>query len=76
MKFAIFLKHFLLSFLFNNKTLRLNNLKTRIAMNVNILVFVICVESIIYLLLYKLHGCTLNFDCLLAPYYAVNIPSF
>ena len=29
-------------------------------MNVKISVFVICVEAIIYLLLYNLHGCTFN----------------
>ena len=34
--------------------LRLNNLKTRIAMNEKIPVFVICVKAIIYLLLYNL----------------------
>ena len=38
-----------------NKTLWLSNLKTRIAMNVKITVFVICVEVIIYWLLYNLH---------------------
>ena len=37
-----------------NKTLQLNNLKTRIAMNAKISVFVICVEAIIYLLLCNL----------------------
>ena len=47
-----------MSFLFINKTLRLNNLKTRAAMNAKISVFVICVEAIIYLLLYNLHNCT------------------
>ena len=56
LKVAYFLT-FLLSFLFINKTLRLNNLKTRTAMNV---VFVICVETIIYLLLCNLHDCTFN----------------
>ena len=54
---------FLLSFLFINKTLRLNNLKSRTAMNAKISVFIICVEAIIYLLLYNLHDCT--FKCLL-----------
>ena len=39
-----------------NKTLRLNNLKTRTAMNGKISVFVICVEAIIYLLLYNMHS--------------------
>ena len=47
-----------MSFLFINKTLRLNNLKTRTAMNAKISVFVVCVEAIIYLLLYNLHDCT------------------
>ena len=37
-------------FLFLNKTSRLNNLKTRTAMNAKISVFVNCVEAIIYLL--------------------------
>ena len=45
--------YFLLSFLFINKTLRLNNLKTRKAMNAKVPVF-------IYLLLYNLHDCTFN----------------
>ena len=49
-----------MSFLFVNKTSRLNNPKTRPAMNVKISVFVICVEAIIYLLLYNLHECTFN----------------
>ena len=38
-----------------NKTLRLNNVKTKTAMNAKISLFVICVEPIIYLLLYNLH---------------------
>ena len=38
----------MLSFLFINKTLRLNNLKIRTAMNAIISVFVICFEAIIY----------------------------
>ena len=41
-----------------NKTLRLNNLETRAAMNAKILLFVICVEAITYLSLYNLHDCT------------------
>ena len=66
MKFTIFLKSslifmFLLSFLFINKTLRHNNLKTRAVMNAKIAVFVICVEVIIYLLLCDMHDCT--FKC-------------
>ena len=47
-----------MSFLFINKPLRLNNLKTKTAMNAKISVFVVCVEAIIYLLLYSLHDCT------------------
>ena len=43
-----------------NKTLRLNNLKTRTDINEKISVFVICDEAITYLLLYNLHNCTLN----------------
>ena len=38
----------------------LNNLKSRTAMNVKILLFVVCVEAIMYLLLYYLHGFTFN----------------
>ena len=41
-----------------NKALQLNNLKHRTAMNEKTLLFVICVEAIIYLLLYSLHDCT------------------
>ena len=48
--------------IFSYKSLRLRNLKTRTAMNANILVFVICVEGIMYLLLYNLDGCTLSFN--------------
>ena len=44
-----------MSFLFINKTLRLNKLKTRLIKNAKISAFVICVEVIIYLLLYNLH---------------------
>ena len=43
-----------MSFLLISKTLRLNNLKTRTAMNTKISVLVICVEEIICLLLYSL----------------------
>ena len=49
-------------FLFKTKTLRLNNLKTRTALNAKISVFVICVEVIMYLLLHNLHDCTFNLD--------------
>ena len=47
-----------MSFLFINKTLRVNNLKTRAAANANVSVFVIYVEAIIYLLLHNLHDGT------------------
>ena len=65
MKIDIFLK---INLLFNsfyfvfvlNKTLRLNNLKTKTDMSVKIPVFVTCVKVIIYLLLYNLHECTFN----------------
>ena len=80
MKFAIFLKSILL---FNsfccllNKTLRLNNLKTRPAMNEKISVFVFCVEAIIYLLLYNLHDCTFKvkkFNMVSAVYLVIHVP--
>ena len=51
---------FLLCFLFINKTLRLNNLKTRTDMNAKISVFIICVGTIINFLLYDLDDCTLK----------------
>ena len=66
MKFTIFLKRIVLFssfyclFLYINKTLRLNNFKTRTATNAKISVFVICVNVIIYLLSYNLHDCTFN----------------
>ena len=41
-----------------NKTLQVINLKIRTAMNAKISVFVICVEAIVYLLLYNLHEYT------------------
>ena len=69
---AIFLKSSLLfnSFycllLFINKTWRLNNLNTRTAMNAKISRFVICVEEIIYLLLYSLHDCIFNLTIILS----------
>ena len=40
------------------KTLRLNNLKIRTAMNAKLLVFVICVEAVKNLLLCNLNDCT------------------
>ena len=49
-----------MSFLFVNKTLPLTNKETRTAMNAKISVFLICVETIIYLLLYNLHDGTFN----------------
>ena len=48
------LKQFLLYFLFINKALRLNNLKTSATMNAEISVFVIYVEAVIYLLLFAI----------------------
>ena len=42
------------------QNLRLNNLKTRTAINAKISVFIFCVEAIIYLLSSNLHGCTLR----------------
>ena len=47
-----------MSFLFINKTLRLNSLKTRTDMNAKISVLAICPDAIIYLLLSNLHNCT------------------
>ena len=44
--------------MFINKTLRLNNLKTRTTMNAKISVFVAFVKAIIYLILYNLHDST------------------
>ena len=41
-----------MSFLFVNKTILLINLKTRTAMNAKVSVFVICVEAIIYWLIW------------------------
>ena len=58
-KFTVFFPwNFLLSFLIINKTLRLINLKIRTATNAKTSMFVICVEVIIYLLLYNLYDCT------------------
>ena len=68
-KFAIFLKSslvfksFYCLFLFINKTLLLNNLKTRAVMNAKISAVVVCVEVIIHLLLYNLHERTFNYFC-------------
>ena len=45
-----------------SKSFRLNNLKTRTAKIAEISVFVIFIETVIYLLLYNLHGCTFNFN--------------
>ena len=66
-KFAVFFKSrpfFNLFLLFINKALRFINLKTRTAINAKISVFLICVEAIIYLLLYNLHDCTFKFSLL------------
>ena len=50
-----------IAFFVINETLRLNNLKTRTAMNAKISLFVICAKAIIYLLLYNLNGSTFNY---------------
>ena len=47
-----------MSFRFIKKILRPNNLRTRTTMNAKISVLVICIEGIIYLLLYNLTDCT------------------
>ena len=44
------------------------NLKTRTYINAKISVFVICVEAIMYLLLYDLHDCTLMYFTFLLLY--------
>ena len=60
-----------------NKTLRLNNLKFKAAINAKNSVFVICVEAIIYLLLYNLSDCTFKhttqkpFKTLLTTFYSI-----
>ena len=51
---------FSIVFLYLNKTLRLNNIKTRTALTAKILVFVIFVEAIVYLLFYNLHDYPFN----------------
>ena len=51
---------------YKKKTLQLNNLKTRAAMNAEISVFVICVEAIIYFILYNLHTVPLRHNVMLA----------
>ena len=51
----------MLLFLFSNKTLLLNILKTRTVMNAKVSVFVICVKAIIYLLMYNSYGCSFKF---------------
>ena len=70
-KVAYFLTAFSI-FSVYKKTLRLNKLKTRTAMNAKILVFVICVKVIIYLLLSNLHDCTFKKQllCLYSSAYA------
>ena len=66
MKFAIFLKssllfQFLLSFLIGDRSLRLGGFGAGVAMGAEISVFDICVEAIIYLLLYNMHDSTGDF---------------
>ena len=48
--------------------LRLNNVKTRTAMNVKVSLFVIYVEAIIYFLLYNLQDCTFKALAITNPY--------
>ena len=50
-----------MSFVFINKTLQLNNLKTRTALSVKSSVFVTCLEAIVYLWLYNLQDCNFKF---------------
>ena len=57
MKFAI---KFLLSDLFINKTLRPINIKTGTTMNAKISFLVVCVEAMIYLLVYDFQGSTFD----------------
>ena len=52
-------------FLFTNKSLKHNNIKTRTAMSARISVFVICIEAIIYFLLCKFHHCTFKSTALI-----------
>ena len=47
-------------FLFIKISLRLNNLKTTTGLNAKVSVVVICLQAIIYLLLYNLYDCTFN----------------
>ena len=53
-----------------NKTLRVNNVTTAVAINVKIAMFVISVEVIIYLLLYNLHDYTFKRKKLTYRFYA------
>ena len=47
-------------FLFIKISLLLNNLKTTTGLNAKVSVVVICLQAIIYLLLYNLYDCTFN----------------
>ena len=49
--------------MFINKTLRLDNFKTRTVMNAKISVFLIFIEAIVLLLLHNLHDCTFKGKC-------------
>ena len=61
-------------FVFINETLRLNNFwLLRKAINVIILVFVICIEVVIYLSLYNLLDCTFKFQNLDWTFYVTWI---
>ena len=61
MKFDIFLKVSIVLSIYISKTLRLNNLKTRTAMNEKVSVFINCVEAILHLLFYNMHDCTFHY---------------
>ena len=50
------------------KTLRLDSLKARTAMNAKISIFVICVQASLSFLLHNLHECTFNVTTLLLVY--------
>ena len=65
LKKVAYVLQFLLSFLFVNKTFRLNNLNPKTAMNAKISVLLICLEAVIYLLLYNLHDYTFKLFVLL-----------
>ena len=58
LKSSLLFNNFYFLFLVISKTLWLNKLKNGTAMNAKLSVFVICIEAIIYMLLYNFHDCT------------------